>query len=197
MYVRRSWLDCFLNSPLTEEWKDRKLLQTLMDLNKAIKDDCVDGKPLFIADPDQSIFKIMTENEYQSCSTQKIQEYLWTQHIVVKDRQIPNHKFNENGLRTLRPLNEPVTIHGQFQMIVATCLFDILKLRSIDIHWRVRKRQWKTERGYIATVIGFGETTKRQNFECAFISSSGCRLWSEPLLNGSSGLDADPVCSVF
>jgi len=47
-----------------------------MDLNKAIKDDCVDGKPLFIADPDQSIFKIMTENEYQSCSTQKIQEYL-------------------------------------------------------------------------------------------------------------------------
>ena len=113
-----------------------------MELNDAIKDNYVDGKPLFIADPDQSIFKIMTENEYQSCSSQKIQEYLRTHHIVVKDRRIPHHKFDENGLRTLRPLNEPVTIHGEFQMIVVTWyLFDILELRPIGIHWRVRKRQ--------------------------------------------------------
>jgi len=86
-----------------------------MDLNKAIQENDVEGKPLFIAEPTQSIFKILTDDEYQACSTQEIQDYLRTQHIVVKDRKIPNHKFDENGLRTLRPLNDPVTIHGQFK----------------------------------------------------------------------------------
>src|SRR6266702_8524349 len=112
-----------------------------MNINEAIKDDYKDGKPLFLTDPEQSIFKILTEAEYQTCPTRQIQQYLRTKHIIVKNRQIPTHRFDENGLRTLRPLNEPVTIHGQFKVIVATCLFDILKLRSIDIHWRVRKRQ--------------------------------------------------------
>jgi hypothetical protein len=88
-----------------------------MDLNAAIKDNYKDGKPLFIADPEQSIFKVLTETEYQSCSTRQIQEYLRTKHIIVKHRQIPTHRFDENGLRTLRPLNEPVTIHGQLKVL--------------------------------------------------------------------------------
>jgi len=32
---------------------------------------------------------------------------------VVKNRPIVNCKFDEEGLRALRPLDEPVTIHGQ------------------------------------------------------------------------------------
>jgi hypothetical protein len=84
-----------------------------VELSHSIQENYVDGMPLFVANPTQSIFKIMTETEYRARPIPEIQEILRTQHIVVKKRPITGYKFDEEGLRTLRPLNEPVTIHGQ------------------------------------------------------------------------------------
>lgn len=85
----------------------------LVELNHSIQEKYIDGMPLFIVNPTESIFKIMTEMEYCAMSIPDVQEILRTKHIVVKKRPFTDWKFDEEGLRTLRPLNEPVTIHGQ------------------------------------------------------------------------------------
>jgi hypothetical protein len=84
-----------------------------MELNHSIQEKYIDGMPLFVVNPTESIFKIMTETEYRAMSIPDVQKILRTKHIVVKNRPITDCKFDEEGLRTLRPLNEPVTIHGQ------------------------------------------------------------------------------------
>jgi len=84
-----------------------------MNLNESIQENYIEGKPLLLADAKNSIFKLLTELEYTAHSTEEIQETLRTQHIIVKDRKIPNYSFDEKGLRTLRPLNEPVRITGE------------------------------------------------------------------------------------
>jgi len=93
--------------------KNQEILDTLMKLSHSVQENYVDGIPLFVVNPTQSIFKIMTEMEYHARPIPDIQEILRTKHIVVKKQPITNCKFDEEGLRTLRPLNEPVTIHGQ------------------------------------------------------------------------------------
>ena len=89
------------------------MLNILMGLNRSLQRNYTNGKPLFLANPSRSIFKILTDSEYRTCPINKIQEILRTKHIVVIDRRMHDYKFDETGLRTLRPLNEPVTIHGR------------------------------------------------------------------------------------
>ncbi|KIM40847.1 hypothetical protein M413DRAFT_27977 [Hebeloma cylindrosporum] len=98
---------------ITARMQSQKSLDTLLELNTLIQKSYVNGTPLFLAEPSRSIFKIMKEVEYRACGTREIQEILRTKHIVVKNCQIQNHKFDERSLRTLRPLSETVTIHDQ------------------------------------------------------------------------------------
>jgi hypothetical protein len=102
-----------VHTPLNNTWKNPAMLQTLMNLNESIKENYIEGKPLLFADAKKSIFKLLTESEYAAHSTEEIQETLRTQHIIVKDRKVHNYDFDEKGLRTLRPLNEPVGIVGE------------------------------------------------------------------------------------
>ena len=89
------------------------MLNMVMELNGSLQQNYVNGKPLFLAEPSRSIFKILSDSEYRTCPIRKIQEILRTKHIVVTDRRMQDYKFDERGLRTLRPLNEPITIHGR------------------------------------------------------------------------------------
>lgn len=89
------------------------MLQTLMNLNKSIQENYIEGKPRLLGDAKSSIFKLLTEFEYTACSTQEIQGILRTQHIIIKNRNFTNCSFDEKGLRTLRPLNEPIAIVGK------------------------------------------------------------------------------------
>lgn len=84
-----------------------------MMLNSSLQRNYVNGKPLFLADPSRSIFKILSDSEYRTCPIRKIQEILRTKHIVVTNRRMHDYKFDERGLRALRPLNDPITIHGR------------------------------------------------------------------------------------
>jgi PHD/YefM family antitoxin component YafN of YafNO toxin-antitoxin module len=91
------------------------MLDRLGAINENIRKGYTDNKPLFIAKPNKSTFKIMTETDYQACSTREILQTLRNNHIVVNYKDTSAHEFDERALRTLRPLNEPVTIHGKSQ----------------------------------------------------------------------------------
>jgi len=83
-----------------------------MDIGALVQSGYVNGSPLHIADPDRSVFKIMTEEEYQSSSIQTIQGLLRTKHIIVTNRR---DNLDEKGLRTLRSnLNDAFTVQGSY-----------------------------------------------------------------------------------
>jgi len=73
------------------------------------------GLPLHIADPERSVFKVMTEEEYQSSSIKTIQTHLRTKHLIVTNRNKPRYGFDESGLRTLRSnMNDAFTVQGSW-----------------------------------------------------------------------------------
>ena len=100
-----------------------------MDIGALVQSGYVNGLPLHIADSDRSVFKIMTEEEYQSSSIQTIQGLLRTKHIIVTNRCDNHYRFDEKGLRTLRSnLNDAFTVQGSY-----ICILSIEAVsRSID-----------------------------------------------------------------
>lgn len=73
----------------------------------------VDGVPLHIARPNDSIFCIMPEAEYLQKSPREVQEILRTQNIVITDRSESSLEFDKKGLRSLcQNLSNSVTIQG-------------------------------------------------------------------------------------
>lgn len=84
-----------------------------MDISTVVERGYIDGLPLHIANPARSVFKIMTEEEYQSSPIATIQNILRAKHILITDREKSKHQFDEKGLRTLRSnLNDAFTIQG-------------------------------------------------------------------------------------
>ena len=87
-------------------------LLNLLQFDKAIRDGFVDGKPLHVADPEKSAFKVMTESEFEQKSVEEIQEIFRRKHIVITDMRSPPLKFDAKGLRTLSPLSRITFIQG-------------------------------------------------------------------------------------
>jgi hypothetical protein len=72
----------------------------------------VNEKPLHIADPESSIFDVISFTDFQRLSTTHIQDRLRRRHIIVTGCEGPNMKFDEAGLRTLCPLNRTTSLQG-------------------------------------------------------------------------------------
>ena len=53
-----------------------------------------------------------------SWSDEEVQAIFKIQHIVISDQFVPSMAFDENGLRSLAELNKPVTIHGQWLLVI-------------------------------------------------------------------------------
>ena len=86
-----------------------------MEVGALVERGYVNGLPLHIAHPERSVFKIMTEEEYQSSSIKTIQNHLRTKHIIVTNRVKSQYCFDERGLRTLRSnMNDAFTVQGSW-----------------------------------------------------------------------------------
>ncbi len=72
----------------------------------------LNGKPLHIADPETSTFDIISSTDFQSLSTQQIQDQLCRKHNVVTGSSHPNVKFDKAGLQTMCPLSHTISIQG-------------------------------------------------------------------------------------
>lgn len=80
---------------------------------RAVEDHYISGKPRHIASPESSIFKVLTEDEFECMSDKAVQDTLSRQHIVVTGRKKPKYKFDLDGLETLAPLDKLITIQGK------------------------------------------------------------------------------------
>ena len=71
-----------------------------------------DGQPLWMVCLQESVFCILSKQEFESKSGDEIQGIFRRKHIVVYDQFQPTLAFDEKGLKTLGDLNKSVTIHG-------------------------------------------------------------------------------------
>jgi hypothetical protein len=78
-----------------------------------------DGRPLWMACPDESAFCILSKQELESKSNEEIQGLFWRKHVVIHDQFEPTLTFDENGLKTLGDLHKSVTIHGMWMRVLA------------------------------------------------------------------------------
>jgi hypothetical protein len=78
-----------------------------------------DGRPLWIACPEESAFCILSKQELENKSEQEIQEIFRRKHVVIHDQFEPTLAFDENGLKTLGDLYKSVTIQGMWMRVLA------------------------------------------------------------------------------
>ena len=71
------------------------------------------GVLLHIANPDNSVFKIMTEEEFKVKSVYEIQEIFWHHQIIVTGMETPDVEFDSVGLAKLAHLNSVTHIQGE------------------------------------------------------------------------------------
>lgn len=71
-----------------------------------------DGRPLWMACPEESAFCILSKQEFESKGDQEIQRIFCRKHVVIHDQFEPTLAFDEKGLKTLGDLHKSVTIHG-------------------------------------------------------------------------------------
>lgn len=74
----------------------------------------VNGKPRYLSDPSTSVFKILTEEEFENQRDGEIQNILRRQHILVIGMKKPKYGFDPDGLETLAPLDKLIIIHGKY-----------------------------------------------------------------------------------
>lgn len=93
--------------------KFKKNLELINPFFDRIGQSYVDGKPLHVANPEESSFYIISFVEFQQMTTQEIQARLRRKNVVVTGHPCPDVKYDAAGLRTLCPLHRKVSIQGK------------------------------------------------------------------------------------
>lgn len=83
----------------------------------AIEASFINGKPLHVARPSDSIFAIYSDQEFRLKTDKEVLEVLRHKHILITDRPREPYGFDEDGLSQLKLLTSPVTIQGKYQSL--------------------------------------------------------------------------------
>jgi hypothetical protein len=79
---------------------------------RIVSKDFVAGIPLHIAQPEKSIFKVMTQEEFNLLSDKEMQDTWKKSHIVRTGLPIPGYGFDKSGMATLTYPSKVFTIQG-------------------------------------------------------------------------------------
>ena len=72
----------------------------------------VNGKPLHIADPESSLFNMISSEDFEGLSATQIQDRLRCKNIVVTGLKHANVRFDKAGLREFCPIDHAISIQG-------------------------------------------------------------------------------------
>ena len=104
-----------LHCSFTQRNEDLKVFKSV---HAAVEKSLVDGVPLWHVDPANSTICIVSKSQMDHFTDEEVQEIFEAQHIVISDQFVPNMVFDGNGLRSLAELNKPVTIQGQWLLMI-------------------------------------------------------------------------------
>lgn len=77
-----------------------------------VRQSYMDSKPLHIASPDQSVFRVMSADAFRSSSSTDIQLLFAKQHIVVYGLHVEAMQFDQYGMQTLTMPSKHFTVQG-------------------------------------------------------------------------------------
>ena len=69
-------------------------------------------KPLYLANPLESVLAILTYKQFAAMSSTDIKSLLKKKNVVVSGHPVPKVDFDEQGLQTLTLMHLPVSLHG-------------------------------------------------------------------------------------
>lgn len=85
-------------------------------IHEAVAAGYQDAQPLWMARPKESVFRVMSKQEFDCKSDREIQKIFHRKHIVIHDQFEPTLAFDAEGLKTLGDLYKPLTIHGMWNI---------------------------------------------------------------------------------
>jgi hypothetical protein len=77
-----------------------------------VRQNYVDSKPLHIASPDQSVFRVVSVDAFRSSSSADIQLLFSKQHIIVYGLHVEAMQFDQHGMQTLTMPSKHFTVQG-------------------------------------------------------------------------------------
>ena len=88
-------------------------LMYLEGFQEAVNAGFQDGLPLHLSAPEKSLFRVMTELEFEDQPIQEIQNILRRQNIIVTEMRAAPLKFDSLGLSTLTGLSTVTDFQGE------------------------------------------------------------------------------------
>jgi hypothetical protein len=111
-------LEIVLDSLFIEILQFKKDLHYVGQLIDRVEQDfTAEGKPLHVADPDHSLIRVMSLQEFHSTPVQEIQRIHAKQHLLITGLPQEGFTFDEVGLLTLAPPEKTISIQGE-----STCI---------------------------------------------------------------------------
>ena len=73
---------------------------------------CGNEKPLFLANPSESVIEIVTYGQYVHMTSTEFKSLLRKKNVVITGHPVPKIDFDEEGLQTLTSMHLPVSLQG-------------------------------------------------------------------------------------
>lgn len=73
----------------------------------------IEGRPLHVEKPSESVFRIFTEKEFLSFPTERVQELIRSYNVVLTDCEVKEIKFDAQGLGTLKRIGAIIEVQGK------------------------------------------------------------------------------------
>jgi hypothetical protein len=96
---------------------------------EAVMKDYHEDRPLHLAQPERSVFKILGRQEWDQLGPRGVQQYLRTQCLVIPDHHSPASGFNAETWRELLEcgLHKRVDVTGKLILVQFTTFFFIFQ----------------------------------------------------------------------
>lgn len=87
-------------------------VEWFMKIMKRVEESYIDGKPLHLAKPDESIFQVIAYNKFQEMEGEEMQAIWKKKQMVITGLDKPSYGFDREGMMTLTYLSRIFTIQG-------------------------------------------------------------------------------------
>lgn len=92
------------------------MLETLIE---KVENQYIGGQAKHVAVPEESLFRIMSYDEYKSMGSNDLSTILERQNIVIRDMPTEDMRFDAVGLATLCPLHAMIEMQGSCSQMLS------------------------------------------------------------------------------
>lgn len=95
--------------------QDNDTMACFVDAQKVVEASYIEGKPLHVSRPEESMIRIMTQGELDGKTTREVQAIFAQQHILIVDAVEKERQFSwcKQDLQGVTEWHKPLSVHGE------------------------------------------------------------------------------------